>query len=118
MNKRLPSNSNRPLQWWLRPSAVKSHVHCKEPHLCLYATIALLLLLSLGQVSGSDRYRCNVPLGLDEFIPVPEDNPSTPEKIQLGRQLFFEKRLSRDGTMACASCHLPERAFVDGKTVA
>jgi cytochrome c peroxidase len=58
------------------------------------------------------------PLGLDVYMPVPETNPLTPEKIALGRELFFDKRLSRDGTVACASCHDPERAFSDGRRVA
>jgi cytochrome c peroxidase len=52
-----------------------------------------------------------VPLGLDLYIPVPEDNPITPDKVSLGRQLFFDRRLSRDGTIACATCHNPNRAF-------
>ncbi len=44
-------------------------------------------------------------------MPVPEDNPITVEKIELGRRLFGDRRLSRDGTIACTSCHDPERAF-------
>ena len=58
------------------------------------------------------------PLGLDVYMPVPEGNPLTAAKIELGRQLFFDKRLSRDGTLSCAGCHDPERAFSDGRTVA
>jgi cytochrome c peroxidase len=54
-----------------------------------------------------------VPLGLDSFVPAPPDNPLRPDSIALGRRLFFEKRLSRDGTLACASCHDPARAFTD-----
>src|SRR6266550_8654957 len=46
---------------------------------------------------------------------VPPDNPQTPEKIALGQKLFFDGRLSSDGTVACASCHNPDRAFTDGK---
>jgi cytochrome c peroxidase len=46
---------------------------------------------------------------------IPPDNPQTPEKIALGQKLFFDGRLSADGTVACASCHDPERAFTDGK---
>src|SRR5438093_3467461 len=46
---------------------------------------------------------------------IPPDNPQTPEKIALGRKLFFDGRLSADGSVACASCHNPERAFTDGK---
>jgi cytochrome c peroxidase len=44
-------------------------------------------------------------------MPVPEDNPITVEKIELGRRLFNDRRLSRDGTIACASCHNPDHAF-------
>jgi cytochrome c peroxidase len=46
---------------------------------------------------------------------IPPDNPQTPERIALGRKLFFDGRLSADGSVACASCHNPERAFTDGK---
>src|SRR6266481_6471897 len=59
-----------------------------------------------------------IPLGLDLYLPVPEDNPLTAEKIELGRRLFFDRRLSRDGSISCASCHDPERAFSDGRAVA
>ena len=47
-------------------------------------------------------------------VPVPEQNPQTPEKIELGKKLFFDRRLSGDGTMSCATCHDPEQAFADG----
>lgn len=46
---------------------------------------------------------------------VPADNPQTPEKIALGEKLFFDPRLSVNGTVACASCHNPDRAFTDGR---
>lgn len=46
---------------------------------------------------------------------IPPDNPQTPEKVQLGRQLFFDTRLSATGRHACASCHEPARAFTDGR---
>ncbi|MFN8066357.1 MAG: cytochrome c peroxidase [Vicinamibacterales bacterium] len=52
-----------------------------------------------------------IPLGLGTTLPVPEANPITPEKIELGRRLFADTRLSKDGTIACTSCHDPERAF-------
>jgi len=51
-------------------------------------------------------------------MPVPEDNPLTDEKVDLGRRLFNDRRLSRDGTVSCATCHEPERAFSDGRAVA
>jgi cytochrome c peroxidase len=47
----------------------------------------------------------------------PADNPQTPEKIALGEKLFFDGRLSVDGTVACSTCHDPARAFTDGRPV-
>ena len=46
---------------------------------------------------------------------IPPDNPQTPEKIALGQRLFFDGRLSADGSVACSTCHDPARAFTDGK---
>lgn len=70
--------------------------------------------LALAVLAATQR----APLGLDLYMPVPEDNPPTAEKIALGRRLFFDRRLSRDGSIACSSCHDPERAFSDGRSVA
>lgn len=47
----------------------------------------------------------------------PADNPQTPDKIALGEKLFFDGRLSVDGTVACSTCHDPARAFTDGLPV-
>lgn len=47
------------------------------------------------------------------FVPSPLDNPTTEEKVELGRRLFFDKRLSIDGTISCAHCHNPRKAFTD-----
>jgi len=49
--------------------------------------------------------------------PFPRSNPQTPEKIELGRMLFFDRRLSGDGTMSCATCHIPEMGFSDGLAI-
>ena len=46
-------------------------------------------------------------------MPIPADNPMTVEGVALGRKLFYEKKLSGDNTMACASCHAPANAFSD-----
>ena len=48
---------------------------------------------------------------------VPADNPQSPEKIALGEKLFFDGRLSVDGTVACSTCHDPALAFTDGRPV-
>lgn len=50
-------------------------------------------------------------------IPTPTDNPITDEKVELGRKLFFDKRLSVNNTVSCATCHVPEYAFTDRKEV-
>lgn len=80
----------------------------------------LLLILSLlvagCEFIGSDedeRVDVNVPSGF-EPIPIPDHNPLTPSKVALGERLFFDPLLSRDQTISCASCHLPELAFTDG----
>ncbi len=60
----------------------------------------------------------SVPLGLeDPAAYIPADNPQTPTKIELGRMLFFDKRLSKTNTIACANCHMPALAFTDGQSV-
>lgn len=47
-------------------------------------------------------------------VPVPEQNPQTKAKEELGKKLFFDRRLSGDGTMSCVTCHDPEQGFSDG----
>jgi cytochrome c peroxidase len=54
------------------------------------------------------------PLGLPP-VPVPDDNPITAEKIALGRELFYDTRLSSDNLVSCSSCHNPLLGFTDGK---
>src|SRR5215468_8878651 len=56
------------------------------------------------------------PLGLPP-LQWPRDNPFTPAKAQLGRYLYFDARLSSDGSVSCASCHAPEHGFTDGAPV-
>lgn len=48
---------------------------------------------------------------------IPEDNPMTVEGVELGRQLFYEKRLSANNSMSCGSCHHQDKAFTDGAPV-
>ncbi len=57
-----------------------------------------------------------LPLGIPEDIyqfVLPKDNPQTPEKIALGKKLFFDTRLSEDNTVSCSTCHGQDKAFVD-----
>ena len=64
------------------------------------------------------EYKLKIPFGLEETaVVIPADNPLTIKKIELGRILFFDRRLSEDNTIACASCHLAKFAFTDGMPV-
>lgn len=54
------------------------------------------------------------PLG---EMAVPADNPMTAEKAELGKKLFFDTRLGKDGKMSCETCHLPEMGWTDGKVL-
>lgn len=87
----------------------------------LYCSVVLWLAVTLQ--AGESRGRLpalplsQLPRGLSSFMPVPPDNPLTAEKIELGRRLFFDNSLSRDGTVACASCHQPDKGFTDGRAL-
>lgn len=86
--------------------------------------------LSLTERSGRQadliQYARRPPLGLPP-APAPSDNPITPAKVELGRKLFFDRRLSLNNTFSCAMCHVPEQGFssneqataigIEGRTV-
>jgi len=79
------------------------------------AFVTLVLLLGLGSswpalVRGRERLLANAPL---PAVPVPADNPQTDEKVRLGRMLYFDGRLSRDGTISCATCHAPATGWAN-----
>ncbi|MEJ7604952.1 MAG: cytochrome c peroxidase [Bryobacteraceae bacterium] len=67
-------------------------------------------------LSGASAEDIRVPLGL---LPIqwPADNPYTRAKSDLGKLLYFDNRLSADGSVSCASCHHPKFAFADGAAV-
>jgi len=55
-----------------------------------------------------------IPLGLPA-LKVPDDNPITPEKVDLGKLLYFDKRVSKNGTVSCATCHDPKTAWAENE---
>ena len=85
-----------------------------------FATAALVVVVPVHApvraASPAAGLPTGIPADLWEML-VPPDNPVTPEKTALGRQLFFDKRLSKDGTVSCATCHDPAHGFGDGKKV-
>jgi cytochrome c peroxidase len=64
-----------------------------------------------NEIAAADS---KTPLGLPP-LPIPTDNPPTPEKIELGKMLYFDKRLSKDGTVSCATCHDPKMAWAENR---
>jgi cytochrome c peroxidase len=58
-----------------------------------------------------------IPADVWEYY-VPKNNPQSESKVKLGQKLFFDQRLSADGTISCATCHDPGLAFADGKPLA
>jgi cytochrome c peroxidase len=80
--------------------------------------VTSVILIVVTALLAAEAWVPRPPLGLDLYLPAPVTNPLTREKVALGRRLFFDKRLSRDATLSCASCHDPERAFSDGRAVA
>lgn len=89
-------------------------------------TLAIALLATFGiflvscqrqqQTAGFQPEVLPLPQQLTTYEPmqVPADNPLSPEKVALGRQLFFDERLSGDGSRSCYSCHVCEKGLTDG----
>ncbi|MDX1566531.1 MAG: di-heme enzyme [Longimicrobiales bacterium] len=69
-----------------------------------------------GGDTTTEEFAWNLPDGFPEPR-VPEDNPMTEAKVELGRRLFYDQRLSGNGTQSCASCHQQDLAFTDGRAV-
>jgi cytochrome c peroxidase len=75
----------------------------------------------LFALSAAAAFQTASPRGLNESVRrkrIPEKNPMSARKVALGRALFFDKRLSVDGTVSCASCHDPAFAFTDSRVLA
>jgi cytochrome c peroxidase len=68
-----------------------------------------------GAVNAQAGASFTPPRGLENMpIQVPPDNPMTAARIVLGKQLFFDKRLSKTKAMSCETCHVPEKGWTDG----
>lgn len=78
----------------------------------LFVAISCNKQESLNPKTESKAFEIIIPKGFPE-IEFPEDNEFTEVRWKLGKALFYEKALSRDGTISCASCHIPNLAFCD-----
>ena len=86
----------------------------------VYRALVFGLLLVSGFACNEkhpERLTLTLPYDLPQPV-IPQINPLTKEKIRLGRYLFYDKRLSGNGSMSCASCHQQDKAFTDGRKVA
>jgi cytochrome c peroxidase len=80
--------------------------------------IAVVLLcagLASSQLPAQTTYPWDLPSGFPSPR-IPTDNPMTEAKVELGRHLFYDTRLSGNGTQSCATCHEQTRAFTDGRS--
>lgn len=82
---------------------------------CLSTVVVVGLMVLIGvRALGQPAYDWRLPSGFP-LPPVPADNPVTEAKVDLGRHLFYDTRLSGNGTQSCGSCHQQARAFTDGR---
>lgn len=82
----------------------------------VFWAVAAMTACSPTETSGFKPEIQPLPAGLPtyEAMEIPPDNPMTAEKVALGRQLFFDKRLSGDSSRSCYSCHVCEHGLTDG----
>ena len=80
----------------------------------LILVLLSFLLLNKSVFSENREIFPETPLGMDD-VPIPEKNVITRAKYELGKMLFFEKRLSLDNTVSCASCHNPKYGFSNNR---
>lgn len=83
----------------------------KTDKLTSVAFAAFTAGLAMAGLSGAAAADTNPPLAALGDPPIPADNPMTPEKIELGKLLFFDTRLSGDASVACSTCHEPNQGW-------
>ncbi|MGH2500817.1 MAG: cytochrome-c peroxidase, partial [Candidatus Limnocylindria bacterium] len=99
------------------------------PHRTIPSTIALLAAAVAAALVGCQPTEAPKPVAVEEKVawpeikgyaemPIPADNRMSTAKVALGKQLFYDKRLSGDGSRSCYSCHLKENGLTDGKPTA
>ena len=111
--------SNDPVLRFLLTSRLRT---CRS--LSVFLTISLTVMAGCSNSAGNsspaiEKLRERIKNEFPAYLPppVPENNPQTAEKVVLGEALFFDPNLSSCGTVACASCHLPEMGFGDGERI-
>src|SRR5215210_4257891 len=104
--------TNRPPTTGHRPPILKLAV------IVSLAVTLPLLVRADSSTAPAPRFEIKLPAGISYDLwsyYIPKNNPVTAEKVKLGEHLYFDKRLSADGTVSCATCHDPKHAFGDGQ---
>lgn len=105
---------------------MRSQAKIKLVSLSVFLSAAFLFALNFnaseGRVAAAEapKFEVKIPQGLPADLfeqMIPKDNPITAEKVALGEKLFFDKRLSVDKTVSCATCHDPATAFAESNMV-
>ncbi|MGH8549842.1 MAG: cytochrome c peroxidase [Methylococcales bacterium] len=92
-----------------KPGDSKTHYDTSE-----YRTQSIALTDRLGKRANLMQFVESPPLGLPALVLAPQ-NPITSKKVDLGRKLFFDRRLSANNTFSCAMCHIPEQGFTNNE---
>ena len=86
----------------------------------LFIAMTCVITAQQQKNRNGDDFKIALPVGISRDLwrqRIPANNPMTPDKVALGRSLYFDKRLSVDGTVSCATCHDPANAFSDHSVV-
>ena len=84
---------------------------------CFVFGLGLIVAAACSVAEGGESVTYKVPKGLSK-LDIPENNPLTDAKVELGKQLYFDPRLSSDNSVSCATCHDPNKGWSNGEAVA
>jgi cytochrome c peroxidase len=73
-------------------------------------SLSLVTLFTINSFASTDISKWNIP----KEAPSPKNNKTTPQKVELGKLLYFDKRLSKSGQVSCGTCHDPKKGWSDG----
>jgi cytochrome c peroxidase len=93
----------------------------KPPEEDLTSPAYYLYEVSKPELISDEPLAVKVPAGLQPLtakVVIPAGNPITKGRYELGRQLYFDPRISADGTVSCATCHNPAKGWSDGSSIA
>ena len=107
-------------KWGVDPLIIHSPLptrHCSLPQIAILLATAMVTFACASSFGKAPSGKPKL-VALPRSVVAPKDNPTTRAKVELGKLLFFDPRLSGDNRMRCATCHRPEKAFGDGRRTA